>query len=195
MELTPPSGRDGFTLVEVMIALMLAGMLAMAAAAAYSSVLRLQYGILTRWPADAAADAAVLVVAEQLSAATCLVEPGAGTSGKFLSARTGADCSGAPLSSAPAGFVASCLDGADRLVFWRGTGSAPAAGACPPASDYYVLSPGRVKVTGNFSRASGDEGAVVASLLFEGPPGADGKRAYSVSRAAHIAISGPVINP
>lgn len=187
MALKPPRSRAGFTLVEVLVATVLTGILVMAISAAYRATIYLQINALSRWPADAAADAAILVLAEQTRAATCLLKPAAAASGTFLLARTGADCTDAPLSPTP-GFVAACLDAESRLVFWRGTGAPPATEACPPKGDFFVLSPGGVAASGLFRRDPIDDDVVRASFTFTAPA-SEGVPPYSVSRSVTIKAS------
>lgn len=194
MALRPPEGRAGFTLIEALIAALLTGMLAITVAGAYRATLYLHIDALSRWPADAAADAAAVVLAEQTRAGTCLLKPAAGAGGNFLLVRTGADCLGTPLEPAAPGFVAACLDGANRLVFWRGAGDPPAAETCPPAGDFHVLNPDGVTATGLFRRDPIDVSVARAELRFDAPA-REGSPAYSVARVSTITVSAALRSP
>lgn len=184
-----PASSGGFTLVEMMLAVGLTGILLMAISVSYQSVLHLQSTIFTRLPLAQAASNAGTVVAQNVRSATCIKTPSAGESGPLLLGWTGQDCdvSIPPFAAVPGYFIV-CQDSNKRLMFKNGTGT-PSSAPCTPDSGWYALTPMDVQAAARFTRDPKTRNIVVADIVFSQPTGISGAKSDVPSLHWHSTFS------
>ncbi len=147
----------GFTVIELLVATVLMGLLAIAIAIAYRAAINAQRDALTRMPVAVAESAMTTLLKEKVSSASCVLRPRPGGADDAAAAENilvglvGQDCAGGASISNPEYFVFRlAADG--RLLFARGPladlGAAPA-----PELEWDTLPKGWTELTPEGVRA------------------------------------------